>query len=79
MASEQSEDLIEFDVPDECSEISIEAIRDLPPAERLQCQAATRALGFELASVNDSDAWWHDFDGRIWIRVRAKGGVGNGR
>jgi len=71
MVSQQSEDLIEFDVPNECGEISLEAIRVLPPAERLQCQAATRAIGFELASVNDSDAWWHDFQGLLWIRVKA--------
>ena len=71
MVSEQSNELIEFDVPNECREISIEAIRPLPAAQRFQCEAAVRAIGFELASVNDSDAWWHDFQGLLWIRVKA--------
>ena len=63
-------DVVEFDVPDECKEISLEAIRDLPAAQQFQCGACTRALGYELASIHDTEARWHEYDG-LKIRVRA--------
>jgi hypothetical protein len=62
---------IEFDVPDECKEISLEGIRALPVAQRFQCESCTRALGFELASIHDTSASWIDHDDGLKIRVRA--------
>jgi hypothetical protein len=69
---DQQLEVIEFDVPDECREISLEAIRDLPAAQRFQCESCARALGYELASIRDTEAWWHEYDG-LKIRVVASG------
>lgn len=59
-------------------DVSLESVRAMSSeVDRARWVRLVASLGYQLASANDSDSWWHDV-GDTWIRVKARRGLGNG-